>query len=112
MSADGPNALAIIADQLAETQCKVAVLSELAAALLAELAWSADHPEARLEEILGAEEGAVFSAIAATDLRRPSMDRVQAMTEAARLTIFDFARKALRRMTEVRRSAPPDAHPS
>lgn len=69
------------------------MLSDVLSSVIAELAMLAPKPDVRLEQIISSEEGAVFSAISATDLSKPSAKKIQAAKEEHRERLFRKARE-------------------
>jgi hypothetical protein len=89
-------------DLLRQALARQVVLKELQAAALAELAMLSDDPVARLEQILGHEEGASMNAAGHVDLDHPAVRLVVEEMESFRASLFDLSRKALSRMLQTR----------
>jgi hypothetical protein len=83
-------------------RCDVQVLSELAAVLIAELAYDHADPVARLEEIIGSEEAVAMGAVGGVDATDPAIKAILKRKEAKREFVFDIARMAAARMQKTR----------
>lgn len=89
-------------DLVRQALARQIVLKELQAVTLAEIAMLSDDPVARLDQILGHEEGASMNAASRVNLDHPSVRLVVEEMDSFRASLFDLSRKALTRMLQTR----------
>lgn len=91
---------------LHQTMAREVVLRELQGVMLAEIAMLSSDPVAKLELMLGSEEGASMESLGKMDLDNPVTRMILTEMDTYRDQIFEFARKVLARLMATRQSGP------